>query len=89
MLTSAAGYAITEHKGANNRMLRELGWIEVKGNRDSPRNSEVSLRPDDGLLALRKELLSSRKNPDRFISLIFHSSDKVWVDRCSSIITEE
>lgn len=62
--------------------------MEVLGNRDSPRNSEVKLRAEQDLMSLRKELLSLRKDADGFIRRVFHSHDKVWVERCSSIIKE-
>jgi hypothetical protein len=67
-------------------MLRQLGWIQVRGNRDSPRNSEVSLRDKSELLALRRELLALRKNPPAFIARVFDNHDRIWVDRCASII---
>ncbi|KAF2470800.1 uncharacterized protein BDR25DRAFT_355282 [Lindgomyces ingoldianus] len=36
---------ISQHKGVSNRILRELGWVVVvRGNQDSPQNSELSLR---------------------------------------------
>ncbi|KAK4232718.1 hypothetical protein C8A03DRAFT_39681, partial [Achaetomium macrosporum] len=77
-----------EHKGVNNRVLRALGWIDVQGRRDSPRNSECSLRPAEELYKLRQELLSLRKEPEAFILKVFRSADKVWVDRCSSIVVD-
>ena len=66
-----------EHKGVNNRLLRQLGWVSVKGNRDTPRNSEMRLREAEELLALRTELLSLRKQPANFIRRIFGSVDAV------------
>ena len=73
----------------SNRVLRELGWVQVKGNRDSPRNSDLKLAPEGELLALRKELMSlMKKDAAGFIKRIFHSEDDIWVDRCSSIIKE-
>jgi len=77
-----------EHKGVNNRFLRELGWVQVHGSRPNPRNSEMTLRPASELLELRKELLSLRKNPTAFIARVFHSQDSVWVERCSEIVYE-
>jgi hypothetical protein len=77
-----------EHKGVNNRFLRELGWVQVHGSRPNPRNSEMSLRPANELLQLRRELLSLRKKPEAFIARVFHSQDSVWVERCSEIVRE-
>ena len=70
-------------------MMRELGWVEVvKGNRDSSRNIDLRLKPEEKLMALRNELLLSRRSPVGFIGTIFHSGDSAWVDRCSSIIVD-
>lgn len=77
-----------EHKGVGNRFLRELGWVQVQGNRPNPRNSELRLRPEGELLRLRTELLSLRKDPVGFIGCVFRSRDEVWVERCSEIIRE-
>jgi hypothetical protein len=77
-----------EHKGVNNRLLRQLGWVQVKGNRDTPRNSEMSLREVGELLAFRSELLSLRRQPASFIRRVFGSDDAVWVERCSRIVGE-
>ncbi|KAF2174792.1 hypothetical protein K469DRAFT_770346 [Zopfia rhizophila CBS 207.26] len=79
-----------EHKGVSNRMLRELGWVEVvRGNRDSPRNSDLALRSTKDLHRKRKELLSLRKNAAGFIGSVFHSHDSIWVERCLDIIREK
>ena len=79
-----------EHKGVNNRMLRELGWVVVvRGNRDNPRNSELKLRSSEELFQVRKELLGLRKNAVGFICRVFHSDDRIWVERCDQIIKEE
>jgi hypothetical protein len=77
-----------EHKGVGNWLLREMGWVQVKGHRPNPRNSELSLRPEDELLRLRSQLLSLRKDPVGFIACVFRSHDEVWVERCSQIIRE-
>jgi hypothetical protein len=77
-----------EHKGVNNRLLRELGWVQVRGRRPNPRNSELDLRPVDELLELRAELLSLLGDPAGFIARVFHSHDSAWVERCSEIICE-
>lgn len=83
------GLTISEHKGVSNRVLRELGWVVVvRGNRDSPRNSELHLQSRSKLIQMRKELMSSRRHAEGFIGQIFHSFDTVWVDRCSLIIQE-
>ena len=69
-------------------MLRELGWIKVKGNRDSPRNCESSLAPEDELYKLRNDLIFLMKEPRSFIRCIFKSNKEEWVDRCSAIIRD-
>lgn len=76
-----------EHKGVNNRLLREIGWVKVtSGNRDSPRNTDLELQDLEKLLEMRNGLLSSMKDAQGFIRRVFHSHDSVWVDRCSAII---
>ncbi|OBS16948.1 hypothetical protein FPOA_12498 [Fusarium poae] len=75
-----------EHKGVNNRMLRELGWIRVKGNRDSPRNCESRLT--DELFKLRNDLIFLMREPRNFIGCVFKSNEAEWVDRCSAIIRD-
>jgi hypothetical protein len=77
-----------EHKGVSNRVLRELGWVQVVGTRDNPRNSETQLREAEELLKMRAELLRLRRDPAIFIKRVFHSHDEVWVERCSAIIQE-
>jgi hypothetical protein len=77
-----------EHKGVNNRLLRELGWVQDRGKRDNPRNSDLSLRPVDELLKLRAELLSLRRDAAGFVAQVFRSHDSVWLERCSGIIQE-
>jgi hypothetical protein len=78
-----------EHKGVNNRFLCETGWVRSSVARPSPRNSELTLRPVEELLGMRKELLSLRKKPASFIAQVFRSQDEVWVERCSAIIREQ
>jgi hypothetical protein len=77
-----------EHKGVNNRFLCELGWVQTRSKRANPRNTELALRPALELLQLRKELLSLRKRPERFIARVFQSSESVWVERCSAVVQE-
>ena len=77
-----------EHKGVTNRLLRELGWVQDRGGRDNPRNTDLSLRPVDELLKLRAELLSLRRDPAGFVAQVFRSHDGVWLERCSGIIRE-
>jgi hypothetical protein len=78
-----------EHKGVSNRMLRELGWIRViRGHRDSPRNSEITLEAQEVLLRRHRELSSHRNNAVSFVGLVFCSHDHIWVERCASIIKE-
>ena len=74
----------------NNRLLRELGWVEVvRGNRDSPRNGDLELQDVRNLMEMREELLSGMGNAAAFIGRIFHSQDSIWEERCSQIIKEE
>ena len=80
---------MSDHKGATNRVLWKLGWIQVQGNRDSPRHSDCRLRQRKELLALRTELLSLLQNPPAFIARVFNSHDPSWVERCGQIIKEE
>ena len=48
----------------------------------------MSLRGEEELLRLRKELLSLRKRPEDFIARVFGSYDEAWVERCSEIVRE-
>ncbi|KAK0368167.1 hypothetical protein CLIM01_14476 [Colletotrichum limetticola] len=77
-----------EHKGCSNRMLRELGWVISTSNRDSPRNTDLHLRPREELLGILRELSSALRRPEDFISTVFHSRDRIWVERCASIIKQ-
>ena len=78
-----------EHKGISNRLLRELGWVKViSGKRDTPRNSEVSLQDCNKLERQLQELKSLRHNAIGFVSLVFKSHDRIWVERCASIIVD-
>lgn len=79
-----------EHKGINNRLLRELGWVKVvRGNRDTPRNEELELQDVDKHLSLRRELLNLRKDAPAFIRRVFRDHDPIWLDRCSQIIQDD
>jgi hypothetical protein len=79
-----------QKQGVNNWLLRALGWVDIKKGSKQARNSDVTLRSEKDLLELQRELLSSRKRrADDFISLVFGSRDRVWVQRCSSIIKEK
>ena len=62
--------------------------MKVRGNRPTPRNTEMSLRPVEELLSLRRELLSLRKKPADFIARVFGSHDSVWVERCLGIVRD-
>lgn len=78
-----------EHKGVNNRLLRQLGWVRVtQGNRDAPRNCELALQSREELMSARKELLSLRADGASFVRRVFRSDDTVWLDRCSLIMRE-
>ncbi|KAF2664817.1 hypothetical protein BT63DRAFT_418151 [Microthyrium microscopicum] len=78
-----------EHKGVNNRLLREMGWVEDHGKRENPRNSDLSLRAVDELLKIRTELLSLRRDPAGFVAQVFRSHDSVWLERCSMILWDQ
>lgn len=68
-------------------MLRELGWVQVaRGNRDSPRNSDLELQRREELLRRRRELIGLRNNAVGFIRSVFRSYDSIWIERCSRII---
>lgn len=77
----------TEHKGVNNRLLRELGWIVQKhSGRDNPRNSDVELQSADKLAELYSELLRLRSDPPGFVAQVYHSHDPIWLERSFEII---
>ncbi|KAG6125432.1 hypothetical protein E4U38_007652 [Claviceps purpurea] len=78
-----------EHKGVNNRMIRELDWVIVRGNRPTPRNSEMIIKPAHILEARMKALESAMGRPSEFIAMIFKSREQIWVQRCESIIHTE
>lgn len=68
-------------------MLRELGWICIQGRQDRPRISEATLRSEEELYSLRKELIFLMKDAKHFIRFVFKSDNSDdWVDRCTSII---
>lgn len=69
-------------------MLRELGWVDVAGKRDRPRNTDLSLKPTNELLTLRKELIANMNHPEAFVSRIFGSRDVAWVERCAQLIRD-
>lgn len=56
--------------------------------RDSPRNSESKLAPAKDLDALYNELSRFLKDAESFIARVFNSNDKIWVERCGSIIQD-
>ncbi|KAH6873639.1 hypothetical protein B0T10DRAFT_416344 [Thelonectria olida] len=82
----SVAYARVEHKGVNNRILCKLGWVHrysaVRGFRETPRNSELTLRSEKELLEFRAELLSLMNNPPDFIARVFQSKDDIWAERC-------
>ena len=69
-------------------MLRQMGWIMQRGSRQTPKMAQCELQGDEVLLRMRKDLMSVRKDPEAFVEMIFGSREKIWVDRCSSIIVE-
>ena len=78
-----------EHKGVSNRLLRELHWVHVvRGNRDSPRNSDLVLQSREELLRRRRELMSLRNDAVGFVGSVFRSYNTIWIERCSAIIKE-
>ncbi|KAF5486596.1 hypothetical protein CGCA056_v015058 [Colletotrichum aenigma] len=70
-----------EHKGCSNRMLRELGWVTSKSNRDSPPKHRTCSAASRDLLQTLRELRSAMKRPDDFISVVFNSQDSIWTER--------
>ena len=60
----------------------------VSGKQDTPRNSEVLLQDQEELIRRLRELMSARHNALAFISLVFRSHDRIWVERCVSIIRD-
>lgn len=72
-------------------MLLELGWIERTGSdkRPNPHYKDLRMRSEEELYKLRQSLLHARKYPESFIAMVFKSDDRVWVDRCASIIKEK
>ena len=78
-----------EHKGVSNRLLRELEWVQVvRGNRDSPRNSDLTLQSREELLRRRRELRSLRKDAVGFIGSEVRSFDPMWVEGGSAMVQE-
>ncbi len=77
-----------EHIG-NLRILEQVGWLRrVKGTRKTPRMNEVALQHDNILSQQRTGLMLLMKEPDRFIEAVLGCRDRIWVDRCSSVILE-
>lgn len=73
----------------SNRLLRELGWVQVaRGNRDSPRNSDLALQSREELLRRRRELMGLRNDAVGFIGSVFRSYDSIWIERCSRVIKD-
>lgn len=70
-------------------MLRELGWIRVNPGitRDAPKFKETRLQDKEILWDRCDRLKKMLKHPERFIAEVLRSTDPVWVDRCSSIIS--
>lgn len=78
--------SVEQMKTSNNRTLRQLGWVTVRGLRDSPRISDMELRSKEELFTKLRELTAALKRPAEFIAMVFCSEDEVWVERCQSII---
>lgn len=78
-----------EHKGVNNRLLMQLGWVRaIRGNRANPRNADLTLEDRSRLMESYRELFRGQKDAVQFIGQVFRSRDVVWVERCQSIIRE-
>jgi hypothetical protein len=73
----------------NSRMLRELGWIVVNPRiiRDAPKFTEIRLQDIEVLRERYNRLKKLLIDPTSFIADVFWSTDPIWVDRCSSIIS--
>lgn len=67
-------------------MLQAVGWVTLKSKRDSPQNTDLQLRSQEELLGTLRGLQSAIKRPEDFISMIFHSQDGIWVERCGSVV---
>lgn len=70
-------------------MLCQLGWVDSRSKRDSPRNTDVQLRPREELLGTYRALQLAVKRPEDFIAMVFGTSDRIWVERCASIIKRQ
>lgn len=84
----AAKLIHAEHRGVNNRLLRELGWIVTHKNRPTPRNTESTLRDREELLDMYEELKGLLDKPDLFMRRIFSRDEHEWLERYRKI-TEE
>lgn len=69
-------------------MLQKLGWVAVQGKRQCPWNSDYRLRGDEELYELCRHLSWLRKDPEGFMECIFGSRERIWMDRCVSIIKD-
>ncbi|KAF6836767.1 cytoplasmic ribosomal protein-5 [Colletotrichum plurivorum] len=58
-------------------MLRQLK-VDSKTRRDSPRNTDLQLRPRSVLLETLQALQAAIRQPDNFIAMIFGSNDGRW-----------
>lgn len=79
-----------EHKGVNNRMLCQMGWLRRTdtSQRLNPRMDEVTLRHKEDLFRYRNDLLSATSEPTVFFARIFGDNKPRWEIRCSSIVKE-
>lgn len=67
-------------------MLCQLRWVTAKSNRPHPKNTELTIRPREELLAELRALQGAFRRPEDFVGMVFQSSDELWVERCASII---
>ncbi|KAG6310369.1 hypothetical protein E4U22_003315 [Claviceps purpurea] len=75
-----------EHKGTNNRILRQLGWVTSRGSRDTPRNTDMTIESDVILMQRKIDLVEAMSRPADFIAMVFMTQDETWLHRCQSII---
>ncbi|KAG6094934.1 hypothetical protein E4U14_008369 [Claviceps sp. LM454 group G7] len=76
----------SEHKGTNNRILRQLGWVRSRGSRATPRNTDMTIESDVILMQRKIDLVEAMSRPADFIAMVFMTQDETWVHRCQSII---
>jgi hypothetical protein len=67
-------------------MICGLGWVTTKTKRDHPRNTDLEIQPREEMAQALRALTSAMRRPDEFISLVFRSRERIWVERCESLV---